>query len=115
MDLLPPPLHVVSPPPVSGLGIASFTLGVIALMFSWLPIAGCAAIPFAVVGLALGIPALCLAAKHRNRGLGFPIAGVVTNALAIAICLFVVFAIAATASSAAKRQNQMFPPPPSWR
>lgn len=63
-----------------GLGIASFVVGLVALLFFCLPIVG---IPLAGIGLVLGIAALLVAIGRGGRGLGWSIAGLMVNVFAL--------------------------------
>ncbi|MGY1729974.1 DUF4190 domain-containing protein [Geodermatophilus sp. SYSU D01045] len=84
------PYAPVQPPYVpqqkgAGLAVASMVLGIIALLLSWVPIVNNVAAVIAVVGLALGIPALLRARRGTHRGKGLSIAGLVTSVVAIAV------------------------------
>ncbi|MBN1091893.1 DUF4190 and DUF4352 domain-containing protein [Blastococcus sp. TML/M2B] len=87
------PYQSYAPPPYAptkkgaGLAIASMVLGIIALIFSWIPIINNLAAVLALVGLGLGIPALLRARKGTHHGFGFAVAGLVTSVLAFAIVL----------------------------
>ncbi|MGY1831833.1 DUF4190 domain-containing protein [Geodermatophilus sp. SYSU D01180] len=69
----------------AGLAVASMVLGIIALLLSWVPIINNVAAVIAVVGLALGIPALLRARRGTHRGKGLAITGLVTSVVAIAV------------------------------
>jgi Domain of unknown function (DUF4190) len=71
----------------AGLAIASMVLGIVALVFSWIPIINNVAAIVAVVGLGLGIPGLVLARRGTHRGQGPAITGLVTSVLAIAVVI----------------------------
>lgn len=87
------PYQYYAPPPIAppkkgaGLAIASLVLGIIALLLSWIPIVNNLAAVLAVVGLALGIPALVLARKGTHQGSGLAIAGLVTSAVALVVVI----------------------------
>lgn len=68
------------------LGTFSFIIDIIAFIASWLPVVNIAAIVAAVLGLALGIPALVGGIKKRRR-LGLAIAGIVLGVLAVMIVI----------------------------
>lgn len=63
-----------------GFGIASFVVGIVAILFFCLPIVG---IPLAGVGLLLGIAGLIVAIVREGRGLAWSIAGLVVNVFAL--------------------------------
>lgn len=67
-----------------GLGIPSLALGIVALLFVWLPLVGLLSLPLSVLGLLLGIAGLVSAILHRGRGVGFPIAGSMVSLVALA-------------------------------
>ncbi len=85
----PPPLPVEPPQPFvqpkkgAGLAIVSMVLGIVALLLSWVPVINNLAAVLAVVGLALGIPALLRARRGTHSGSGMAITGLVTSVLAI--------------------------------
>ena len=85
------PYAPVQPPYVpekgAGLAVASMVLGIIALLLSWVPIINNVAAVIAVVGLALGIPALIRARRGTHRGKGLAITGLVTSVVAIAVVI----------------------------
>ncbi|MGY1651874.1 DUF4190 domain-containing protein [Geodermatophilus sp. SYSU D01119] len=86
------PYAPVQPPYVpqqkgAGLAVASMVLGIIALLLSWVPIINNVAAVVAVVGLALGIPALLRARRGTHRGKGLAITGLVTSVIAIAVVI----------------------------
>ncbi len=78
----PPPAQTINiqPPaaaPSNGLAVTALVLGILALVFFWLPFLGW--IP-AILGLIFG-----LIAMQRNEGRGMAVAGVVCSAIALAI------------------------------
>lgn len=80
----PPPAQTISiqtPPvaPTNGLAVASMVLGIIALLFFWMPFLGWVPV---VLGLVLGFAAL-----GRPYGRGMAMAGVVCSGVALAVKL----------------------------
>lgn len=69
-----------------GLGIVSIVLGIIALVFSWIPILGIGAIPLSLLGGLLAIIGLVIS-KGKSKGL--PIAGLISCIVAFFIQSFV--------------------------
>jgi len=67
----------------SGLAISALVLGIIALVLCWVPIVNNFAAILAVLGLALGIPALISARRGKRTGSGLAVAGVILSALAL--------------------------------
>jgi hypothetical protein len=80
----PVPPHA-PPKKGSGLAIASMVLGIIALLFSWVPIINNLAAVCAVVGLGLGIPAILRARRGTHGGTGLAITGLVTSVVALVL------------------------------
>lgn len=68
----------------SGLAISALVVGAIALLLCWVPIINNLAAVLAVVGLALGIPALVSARRGKRTGSGLAVAGVIVSVLALA-------------------------------
>jgi hypothetical protein len=77
-----------------GMAIASLILGVGAFFFSLIPVVGWASIPFAIVGLALGI-AGAFRARKGFEGLGLSITGAVSSAAALLVSAVYIFAVGA--------------------
>ena len=68
------------------MGIAGMILGILAMIFVWIPLVGIIAIPLVAVGLPLSLAGLIIARRHDD-GAGMAIAGLVTNVLAAAIIM----------------------------
>jgi hypothetical protein len=83
----PVPPYAAPPKKGAGLAIAAMVLGIIALLLSWVPIVNNLAAVLAVVGLALGIPALVFARRGTHGGTGLAITGLVTSVLAIVLVI----------------------------
>jgi hypothetical protein len=66
----------------SGLAISALVLAAIAVLLCWVPVVNNFAAILAVVGLALGIPALISARRGKRTGSGLAVAGVILSALA---------------------------------
>ena len=112
MDALPPtdPAAALASPPdapaggpkkANGLGIASLIIGILALLLALLP--GCGlllVIPLVLVGAVLGAVGLFAASSDKQTGVGFPVAGLITNAAApvVGFVMLAVFAGGAAAS-----------------
>ena len=71
----------------SGLGIAGFVLGVIALATSFLPIINNFSAVLAVVGIVLALVGTVACVKGRKSGKGLSVAGVVMNVIAFIVVL----------------------------
>lgn len=81
--------HAAATPQLSktGLGIAGFVLGIIALATSFLPIINNFSAMLAVVGFVLALVGTIACVKGRKAGKGLSIAGVVMNAIAFIVVL----------------------------
>jgi hypothetical protein len=71
-----------------GLGIASMVLGVVALLFSFIPSIGLFSMPVSGLGLLLGLIGGTVALCRSGRGIGFPIAGSAINSMALVVAFF---------------------------
>jgi hypothetical protein len=67
----------------SGLAISALVLGIISLFLCWVPIVNNFAAILAVVGLALGVPALISARRGKRTGSGLAVASVILSVLAL--------------------------------
>ncbi len=88
-DYPPPPAPYPAPPaqPKNGLGTAGFVLGLIGLIFSFIPVVGLVAWPLVILGIifsALGF-VRTRSGKATNKGLS--IAGLVLSVIGLAICI----------------------------
>jgi len=77
-----------------GMAISSLVLGVGAFFFSLIPLVGWASIPFAIVGLALGIAGVVRANKGFE-GRGLSIAGIAGSLAALFVSAIYIFAVGA--------------------
>ena len=75
------------------MGIAGMVLGILAVIFVWVPVYGLISIPMVAVGLPLSIVGF-RNARREGAGAGIAIAGMVTNIVAAMIILlwFLLFA-----------------------
>ncbi|WP_406639061.1 DUF4190 domain-containing protein [Amycolatopsis sp. WGS_07] len=91
-DYPPPPAPQAAPPaypvpPKNGLGTAGFVLGLVGLIFSFIPIIGIIAWPLVILGIifsALGF-ARTRSGKATNKGLS--IAGLVLSVIGLVLCI----------------------------
>lgn len=82
----PPSAPVPAPKGSNGLAVAGFTLGLLGLLGSFIPVVNIGAIILAVIGLVLAGIGLARA-KTVRAGKGLAIAGIVLGALAIVIAI----------------------------
>ena len=82
-------MHAAAAPQLSktGLGIAGFVLGIIALATSFLPIINNFSAVLAVVGFVLALIGTIACVKGRKSGKGLSIAGVAMNIIAFVVVL----------------------------
>lgn len=94
-----PNVHVHTQPQGNGLAVASLVLGILSILFAWIPIIGMIAWILAPLGLVLGLVGL-----GKPAGRGMAIAGSVCSGIGLLICLLWVIGlggIMAAGSSAA--------------
>lgn len=72
-------------PKTAGMAVAAIVLGGGALLVSFVPVLGFASIPFALVGIGIGIAALSQVKKGGLKGKGLAIGGIVTAVLALIV------------------------------
>jgi hypothetical protein len=89
---------------VSGFGIAALVLGILALIVSWIPLCGMAALPLAAIGVILAIVGLIVSKTGGRSKLGMSVAGGILCLLAIGIQVAVTGGLMALGSKAAKQQ-----------
>lgn len=87
-----------------GLAIASLVLGVGAFFFSLIPLFGLLSIPFAIIGVALGIAGI-VRAKKGFEGIGLAITGLATSIAALTVSLVYIFAIGTAVNTSVERIN----------
>jgi uncharacterized iron-regulated membrane protein len=75
-----------SPPPRNGLGTAGLVLGIVGLVFAFIPIVGVIAWPLVIIGLILGVLGVLRANRGQATNRGGAIAGVACSALGLVIC-----------------------------
>ncbi|CRK61213.1 hypothetical protein [Alloactinosynnema sp. L-07] len=92
--------HPVAPPR-NGLGTAGFVVGLIGMLFAFVPIVGVIAWPMVIVGLILSIVGVVLAGKRQATNRGMAIAGVVVSAIGLVVCVIWAVAFANAVNEAA--------------
>ncbi len=76
-------------PSNNGLGVASLVLGILSIIFGWIPIIGFISWILAPIGLVLGLVAL-----NTGAGRGIAIAGSICSGVGLLICILWVVGIA---------------------
>ncbi len=79
-----------------GLGTAGMIIGIVALVWAIIPVLGAGALWVAIIGLVLSIIAFFMAKGGNNPKKGMIIAGIVMNAIAVALAIFWIYKIAST-------------------
>lgn len=81
------PQPPATPPPRNGLGTAGFVLGLLGLLFSFVPVVGVVAWPLVVVGLTLALFGLVRANRGQADNKGLAVAGIALSALGLVVCV----------------------------
>ncbi|MBS1635508.1 MAG: hypothetical protein JST26_06255 [Bacteroidetes bacterium] len=82
-----------------GLGIAGMVIGIVALVWSIIPLIGAAAWWLALVGLILSLVAFFMAKNGGNPSKGMMITGIILNIVALGLAIFWIYKIASAASA----------------
>jgi hypothetical protein len=80
---VPPP----APQPRNGLGTAGFVLGLLALLFAWIPFVGVIGWPLSILGLILSGFGLQRVISRKADNKGLSVAGIVLSAIALLVCI----------------------------
>jgi hypothetical protein len=101
MPQYPPPGPGYYPPaPQNGFGVAAFVLGLLGLLFSFIPIIGIIAWPLVLLALVFAALGLSRANAGRATNKGLTIAGLVCALFGLAICILYAAIFSAALSSA---------------
>jgi hypothetical protein len=73
--------------PSNGLGTAGFVVGLIGLVFSFIPLIGVVAWPLVILGIVFSAVGIAKANKGRASNKGLAIAGLVVSVIGLAICI----------------------------
>ena len=95
-------VHTQAQPQGNGLAVASLVLGILSILFAWIPIIGMIAWILAPIGLVLGLVGL-----SKPSGRGMAIAGSICSGIGLLICLLWVISlggIVAAGSAAAEAE-----------
>jgi len=104
----PSPATDVQPqgqPPRNGLGTAGFVLGLLGLLFSFIPLVGVIAWPLVVVGLVLSIVGIARAGSGKATNRGLAIAGAVLSVLGLVICILYAAVFTQAVNDVHQQQN----------
>jgi hypothetical protein len=73
--------------PKNGLGTAGFVLGLIGLIFSFIPIIGVIAWPLVILGIIFAAVGVARVRKHRATNKGLTIAGLILSVAGLVVCI----------------------------
>ncbi|ODU00004.1 MAG: hypothetical protein ABS81_24670 [Pseudonocardia sp. SCN 72-86] len=96
----PHPGYAPQQPRQNGLGTAGFVLGLVGLIFSFIPLIGIIAWPLVIVGLVLSIVGFSRTRSGRADNKGLAIAGIVLSVAGLLMCILYAAVFTAAASSA---------------
>jgi len=99
----PQPGHSYRPPapgPQNGLGTAGFVLGLLGLLFSFIPVIGVIAWPLVLLGLVFAGVGLSRVRARRATNKGLTIAGVVCASAGLVMCVLYAAAFSAAVATA---------------
>lgn len=94
------------PQPRNGMGTASFVLGLLAALFSMIPIIGVIGWPLSILGLVFGILGIARARKGEATNKGLAIAGTVLASIGLVLCMAWTAAFGAAAEDIDRQLNQ---------
>lgn len=100
----PPPGYAPPQQPrQNGLGTAGFVLGLVGLLFSFIPVIGIIAWPLVIIGLVLSIVGFLRTRSGRADNKGLAIAGIALSVVGLVVCILyaVVFTAAVGAAGTA--------------
>lgn len=83
----PTPPQVPATKPSNGLGTAGFIVGLIGLLFSFIPLIGVVAWPLVILGIIFSAIGISKAAKGRATNKGMAIAGLVVSIAGLVVCI----------------------------
>ncbi|MCX2732920.1 DUF4190 domain-containing protein [Saccharopolyspora sp. NFXS83] len=100
---------VVPPPttPKNGLGTAGFVLGLLALLFSFIPFIGVVAWPLGILGLVFGVLGIVRARNGQANNQGMAITGTVLAGIGLLICIAWVGVVGSVANETAEQSESL--------
>ncbi|WP_158888190.1 DUF4190 domain-containing protein [Amycolatopsis anabasis] len=101
-----PPAPQPVPQPKNGLGTAGFVLGLVGLLFSFIPVIGLIAWPLVILGLIFSIIGLLRANKGEATNKGLSIAGIAVSAIGLVVCVLWVAVFGKVASEVSDNRLQ---------
>lgn len=92
--------------PRNGLGTAGFVLGLIGLIFSFVPIIGVVAWPLVILGLIFSLIGFLRGRSGRATNKGLALAGMILSAIGLVICIVWTATTAKAADDLSKQANE---------
>lgn len=83
----PTPPQMPATKPSNGLGTAGFVVGLIGLLFSFIPLIGVVAWPLVILGIIFSAIGISKATKGRATNKGLAIAGLVVSIAGLVVCI----------------------------
>lgn len=83
----PTPPQMPATKPSNGLGTAGFVVGLIGLLFSFIPLIGVVAWPLVILGIIFSAIGISKAGKGRATNKGLAIAGLVVSIVGLVVCI----------------------------
>jgi hypothetical protein len=92
--------------PRNGVGTAGFVLGLVGLLFSFIPIVGVVAWPLVILGLVLSLVGFARANKGIATNKGLAVAGAVLSVLGLIVCVLWTLFFGAVANEVDKQADK---------
>lgn len=93
----------------NGLGTAGFVLGLLAVIFGWIPILGTISFPLGILGLVFGLLGFLRARKGRATNRGLSLAGAILGVIGLIFAIISTSATSAAVNSANQSITQLDP------
>lgn len=109
MSQMVDPTMPPAPPaqPRNGLGTAGFVLGLVGLLFSFVPFVGVIAWPLVILGLIFGIIGIVRARNGAATNKGLAIAGTALSAVGLVVCIIWMAAVGSAAKDFNRDMQQL--------
>ncbi len=83
-------VYVTSPPRTSSFGVTALVLGVLSLLFCWIPGIGLVVVPIAALGLLFAIIGFFVSLSRNGAGMGYVIAGGILSFIPLIVPIIIV-------------------------
>jgi hypothetical protein len=93
--------------PSNGLGTAGFVVGIIGLVFSFIPIIGVVAWPLVILGVIFSAVGIGRASKGRATNKGLAIAGLVVSIVGLVMCILWAAVLGKAANDVEQEANRV--------